>query len=328
MTKRIGVFCLPGRGHLYPATALGQHLKQRGYEVVFFGTRLIGSLVSSAGLSFSPLDPSADLRSHLIGRPHTYPGPCTLDIIDQHATLVLAQAHQQLREQRIEALLIDQAELAASSIAELLDLPFASLSFFPPVYLQDETPPFVFGWPPSEGRHGRRRNRRGNNLLRRLLEPTLERVNSYRRTHGLKSLCDLNDVFSKQAILSQVPATLDFPRKAHPSHLMYTAQWVNWSVPSAEQFPWHRLSGKPIVYVSLGTVRSESPETFATIAAAVAEFDVQLVISLGGMKLIPEDLCALPNDSIVVHYAPQRDLLDVSSAAIYHGGMNTTLEAA
>jgi zeaxanthin glucosyltransferase len=303
-------------------------MKSRGYEVIFFNMSITRSLISSAGLSFSLLESVDNYRFDPINRDSNHPGPNTLNVIDRLATLVLTRARQQLLRYRIQGLLVDQAELAASSIAESLGLPFASLSFFPPVYLDDESPPFIFGWPPTEGQRARRRNRRGNALLRRLVEPTLRRINSYRETQGLQPLNDLNDVFSKCAILSQVPQALDFRRTTPPSSLVYTGQWVNKTSVPSKAFPWHRLNGKPVIYACLGTVRSETPATFTTIATAVADFDAQLVISLGGMRIMPDDLQPLPNNPIVVHYAPQRELLKRSSAVIYHGGMNTTLEAA
>jgi MGT family glycosyltransferase len=54
--------------------------------------------------------------------------------------------------------------------------------------------------------------------------------------------------------------------------------------------------------------------------------DVQLVLSVGNnLKL--EELCNVPENTIVVRKAPQIELLKRSSLCITHAGLNTTLES-
>jgi MGT family glycosyltransferase len=67
---------------------------------------------------------------------------------------------------------------------------------------------------------------------------------------------------------------------------------------------------------------------FTTIAEAVTPLDAQLVIALGAAD---QDVAALAarcaGNPIVVPVAPQLELLDRSSLAITHAGLNTALEA-
>jgi MGT family glycosyltransferase len=53
---------------------------------------------------------------------------------------------------------------------------------------------------------------------------------------------------------------------------------------------------------------------------------MQLVISLGGGQ-DPALLGDLPGDPVVVGYAPQLELIQQSTLAISHGGLNTVLES-
>ena len=76
----------------------------------------------------------------------------------------------------------------------------------------------------------------------------------------------------------------------------------------------------------MGTVRNTSPTVFQQIARACDGLPVQLVISLGG-GIEPEALGPLPGRPIVVHYAPQLELLRRATVTVAHGGLNTTLES-
>jgi len=67
-------------------------------------------------------------------------------------------------------------------------------------------------------------------------------------------------------------------------------------------------------------------EVFQTIASACEGLDAQLVIDLGG-GATPEYLPELPENPIVVGYAPQLELLQKAALTITHAGMNTTLES-
>ncbi|MEA5498050.1 nucleotide disphospho-sugar-binding domain-containing protein [Limnoraphis robusta Tam1] len=90
-------------------------------------------------------------------------------------------------------------------------------------------------------------------------------------------------------------------------------------------FPYEKLTGKPLIYASMGTLQNRLSRTFQEIASACEGLEAQLVISLGG-ALEPESLPALPGNPLVVKYAPQLDILQKATLMITHAGMNTTME--
>jgi zeaxanthin glucosyltransferase len=49
---RFGILCFPGKGHLYPLTALGRELTTRGHEVIIFQVADVEQLVRATGLRF------------------------------------------------------------------------------------------------------------------------------------------------------------------------------------------------------------------------------------------------------------------------------------
>ncbi|MDQ1289372.1 MAG: hypothetical protein QG622_2938 [Actinomycetota bacterium] len=85
-------------------------------------------------------------------------------------------------------------------------------------------------------------------------------------------------------------------------------------------------SGRPVLYVSLGTLRVSSPDFFREALAAFAEEDLHLVMSIGTV-IDPADLGPLPPHCEVHAHLPQLEVLRHTSVFVTHGGMNSTMEA-
>ena len=89
-------------------------------------------------------------------------------------------------------------------------------------------------------------------------------------------------------------------------------------------FPYAQLTGKPLIYASLGTLQNRLQHVFQDIAQACVGLDAQLVISLGN-GIAAASLPKLAGNPIVVNYAPQFELLQRAALVITHAGLNTTL---
>ena len=213
---RLGAFCFPGTGHINPMTALAKELERRGHKVIIFGIADTEARVRAAGIEF-----------HLIGA-QDYP-PGTLQLLDQRlgtlrglasfrftvdrvkntATMILRDGPPAARSANLDALLIDEADMAGS-IAEHLGLPFISLAFFPPLVRDDRIPPFCFGWHAGQDPVSRLRNRLGMRLLTRVARPIYAVVNRQRAAWGLKPLKGATDALSPLAQIAQLPRALEF----------------------------------------------------------------------------------------------------------------------
>jgi len=91
-------------------------------------------------------------------------------------------------------------------------------------------------------------------------------------------------------------------------------------------FPWDRLNGKPLIFASLGTVRNNDLAKFRMITEAAALSDFQLVVALGAGNLSPRDLRGVAADTVVVDFAPQRELFKRTALTINCAGLNTTFD--
>jgi zeaxanthin glucosyltransferase len=320
--SRIGFFNPPSIGHLYPAMALGRHLAERGHEITFFNYSTAKAAIRKAGLAFYPIAISPEFNPPSSAGVHTGLSSTRKGLLFGART-ILAQARDALAVSKVELLVIDQLDLAAGTAAEYLGLPFITLAILPPVFLHSSVSPVGFSWSHHKGISARIRNRIGNALFRNFMAPVFELVNEQRHQWALPKLKDVNDIFSKLAIITQLPESFDFPIKPKPPNLFHTGPFIDKRVRRISPFPWERLDSKPLVYASMGTIRNDSREAFKIIAEACVSLDVQLVISLGGNEMNS----ALPGNPLVVSYAPQLDLIRRASVVITHAGINTTLES-
>jgi MGT family glycosyltransferase len=329
---RLGAFCFPGTGHLNPLAALARRLQQRGHSVVLFGVADVESRVKAAGLDFCcigqsdyPLGTLQKLDQRLGEMTGIQALRFTMEMVRNTARMVLRDGPQAVRSANVDALLIDEADMAIN-VAEYLGLPFISLALIPPMVRDNRYPPFYFGWSGSQRWWSRLRNEIAIRVLTRVAAPIFAAVNEYRLAWGLSPRKVPGEGLSKLAQIAQLPRALEFDIEPLPPHLYYTGPFVDASQRPAVDFPWDRLDGRPLVYASLGTLQNYSQKIFRLIADACASFDIQLVLSLGG-GLKRERLGDLSGDPLVVNYAPQLEIVKRASVVITHAGINTVLES-
>lgn len=328
-----GLLCPTASGHLNPMTTLGYELKQRGHRVTLVGTLDAKPKVLAAGLEFCaigeidfPPGSSTDALAKLGQLSGLAAFRYTVDLSKQVTSTLLREAPIAFKGIGAEALLIDQTSFGGSTIAESLDLPFISVCCAMMINVDPNVPPFNTSWSYSPTFWTRWRNQLGYKLIERLAKPITEVVADYRQKNGLMQLNHPNDAYSKLAQICQQPAEFEYPRQFLPSCFHFTGPFSNSASREPAFFPFEKLTGKPLIYASLGTVQNRLLGTFQTIAEACQSLDAQLVIALGGGST-PESLPTLPGAPLVVGFAPQLELLQRTTLTITHAGMNTTLES-
>ena len=332
---KFGILCPPGAGHLNPMSALGYELQRRGHKVTLFGLLDVKSYAAAAKLEFYPIGIAefplgSNKRSlELLGKLSGIPALLyTVRLFCQGTEVMLQDVPQACKQAGVEALLIDQALFEGSTIAEHLNLPFVTVCNALLLNSEPSVPPSLTGWNYDPSVTGQLRNQIGTNLLKLAGVPVQLIVNRYREKWGLRTLSnnDQLDLWSKRAIISQQPPSFEFPRQQLPDYVHFVGPLVNNLARAEIPFPWEKLSDRPLIYASLGTVQNRLLRIFIQIAYACLGLDVQLVISLGG-AIEPEKLGYVPGSPIVVKAAPQLALLKRASLCITHAGMNTTLES-
>jgi MGT family glycosyltransferase len=334
--RRIGILSFSSPGHYYPLTALGRRLQSRGHEVVYFQVADLERPIRAAGLQFRQIGredfPLGALRardeelSKLTGRAALR---CGLRGIERKSLMLFRDAPAAIRDEGIDALIIDQIEMAGGTVAEYVGLPFVSAAAALPVNLDTSVPPCTLPWSHRLGIGARFRNWAGNAAFEWIFFSGVRTtINRQRRAWGLPPVRGLNGTFSGLAQVAQLPAALELPGRRLPPGFHHTGPWTDAAGRQSVDFPWQRLDpSRRLVYASMGTLQNGILQTFGMMAEACAGLELQLVISLGGGQ-DPALLGDLPGDPIVVGYAPQLDLIRRSALTISHGGLNTALESA
>jgi MGT family glycosyltransferase len=150
----------------------------------------------------------------------------------------------------------------------------------------------------------------------------------YAEKVGLK--IDWNDpaaTASKLAVITQTPKEFDFPGIPWPAQFHYAGPFHDDQGRDPVPFPWDKLTGKPLIYASLGSLVNGLYDIYKHILEAVQPLqDVQVVLSIG-KNINPENLGPIPSNTIVVRTAPQIELLKRAALCVTHAGLNTTLES-
>jgi len=328
-----GILCPVDTGHFNPMTTLGCELLCRGHRVTVFNFLDAKAKTLATGLEFQPFAEEefpvgwfAEILSErgklngLAALRHTFKA------VAKTSDAILREAPMAIKKAGVEALLVDQVSLEGGTIAEFINIPFITVCSALLLNRDPDIPPICTLWQYAPTWKGRLRNQVSYQLLSLLARPILEGISDYRRKWNLPLHSHPNDYYSKLAQITQQPAELEFPRQNLPPHFHFTGPYHNPATRKPVPFPFEQLTGKPLIYASMGTIQNRLLEVFQIIASACEGFDAQLVISLGG-GTTPESLPPLPGNPIVVGYAPQLELLQKATLTITHAGMNTTLES-
>jgi zeaxanthin glucosyltransferase len=161
----------------------------------------------------------------------------------------------------------------------------------------------------------------------KLIAKMTEVQREYAERVGLKlDWDDPTRSMSKLAWLTQTPKEFDFPGDHWPEQFHHTGPLHDGFGRIPAEFPWERLTGEPLVYASMGTLQNGSEEVFRKIVEGTAAPGRQIVLSIG-RNLKPEQIGAVPANTIVVAHAPQIEILKRAALCITHAGLNTALES-
>lgn len=301
---RVLVSSTPGYGHVLPMVPLMLALEERGPTVLWATAadacphvRAAGIAAAEAGLTDAEVTPArAELRRSLAGHPpEELPTVVFPRLFGEVRTPPMVDALLPLaREWRPDLLVHEQGELAGPLVATLLDVPHAVHAFggaIPPSILAETAGRLTDLW----SGHGRQ-------------------VPPYAGCYQHLYL-DICPTSLQTVSLDHVGAS----QAARP--LLYSADdpaTVAAFLPDDD--------GRPLVYVTLGTVSSPAGVLEGAVRA-VADLDVRVLAAVGPGG-DPAELGPQPANVRVERWVPQVLVLAHCTAVVSHGGSGTVLAAA
>ena len=311
--RRILFVTIPEKGHVNPLIGPAQVLADAGHELAFFAADDLTPQLARAGLSArsytpGPAPPRVSRGAAFVEqlRDRAWLRRWIAELLVESVPSQVPALRKLIRELRPHVVVTDPMVYAAVLAADAEGVPWAGVSSS----LNPVTP-------------GDWRCELTDTV--RELSPARGRLFAAHGPVPRFAVCDaispwLNTVFTVEDYAPRARSGNDFS--------FYVGAPEPQRARGDEQpFPWARLDeGAPLVYLSLGSQLFHHPELFVTVAAALADSDVQLVISAGDLAADEPFLRRLPERTIVVSYAPQLPLLERAQLVLTHGGANSVVE--
>lgn len=313
--SQVVFFNVPSSGHVNPSLPLIQALVGRGEHVSVYLTEPYRAKVEATGAQFIPYPPAIvppDFfeREKLDGSnpPHT------ARYLLETAEALMPVLLESLRENPPDYVVYDVMCPWGNLIGQALKVPrvvsMPLLFVNPPEMVRDV----------GVGRMAGMMGRGAGHLAAHALSAA-------RLTRKYKvSWLSFPQTLLNPADLIISYTSRDFQRGAagYGDHVRYVGPSI---APRADSsnFPFERLTGVPLIYVSLGTVINNNLPFFRACMNAFATWQVQVVVSLG-RHVRPSDLGPLPANVIALPHVPQLEILERAALFVTHGGMNSVHE--
>jgi zeaxanthin glucosyltransferase len=333
---KIGFLSLPLTGHLNPMTALARKLKSRGHEVVFIGVPDIEPVVRAAGLDFVPFGeneyPPGSIAKRWGGVAKLHGLDVVRYSIRELTPGLIKAAFEHLpgtiAEADVNALILDTAYRFVEVVPMHLRLPYVQIWNILHFDSSGSTPVALYSWPHETTPEALARNVEGLQIFREYREALMPIAQSYAERNGLEiDWSNPAATVSKLAVITQTPKEFDFPIPHLPPQFHYAGPFHDNGGREPISFPWEKLTEKPLIYASMGTLVNGRNNVYDTILEAVGQFPEMQVVLAVGRNLSLSDLGPIPSNTIVVPVAPQIELLRRATLCITHAGLNTALEA-
>jgi zeaxanthin glucosyltransferase len=329
-----GILCPPSHGHLNPCIVLGKELKNRMNSVTFFNVIDCKEKVENAGLNFSVIGEECYQKGAIHSLCSSLGQSSEYEILMNWNNFFLNLAQNTVEElkniiidSKVDILIIDQIDIIGGTIADYLNIPFITVCNALHTNAEPSVPPPFTSLAYDNSEFGKKFNKCVIGHVQQYFKPVRDFINTYRAKWSLPLFEGGQNPFysSSLAQITQVPEILDFPRTELEPHFHYTAPFRDELEEDKIDFPYHLLDGRPIIYISLGTLVNHRKEIFNAIAEGCLKFDYQLIIVTTTQSV--DNFLDLPGNPLLLQFVPQNKVLKMAKLLITHAGANTVLDA-
>jgi MGT family glycosyltransferase len=307
-------FNVPSAGHVNPSLPLVQALVQRGERVLVYLTEGYRARFEALGAEFRPYPGLRDDFFEAAGLDGSNPPGTALHLIET-STRLIPQIIEAVRAEAPRAVLYDAMCPWGNVIGQMLGVP--RISSMALLFTDARSVMASIGLTGVAGMLGR-----GAGALLRfpLAAARLARATGTRPLRFPETLINPADL-----VISYTAEAIQPNAQAYGSHVRYVGPSLA-ARGDGDGFPFDALDERPLILASLGTVINNHPEFFRTALTAFADWQVQLVLSIGS-RVDAAALGPIPANAIVRGHVPQLALLERAAIFITHGGMNSVHEA-
>ncbi|MCH5585169.1 glycosyl transferase [Shimazuella sp. AN120528] len=294
-------------GHVNPTLGIIKELVNRGEKVTYYCSREYRDRIEQTGATFRAYEKRLD-KTNTPDTPMMFLIYHMLRDTEHRIRTILPK----VQEEEYDYVIFDSSCAAGWIIADILHLPkISSCSML----AMDQRNPKVDRKSYTE-------------VDREYLVKSKEILNNLKKAYALNSipLHDFKRIMSFPGDLTFVFTSKYFQNNA--DQFDETFRFVGPSITlrkDAENFPYEKLQGKPVIYISMGTIVNQQVEFYQKCFRAFAGMDAKVVLSVGKNTKI-EELGTIPDNFIVRNYVPQLEILQHTDVFFTHGGMNSASE--
>nr|WP_062338630.1 glycosyltransferase [Herbidospora sakaeratensis] len=315
---RVLLSTIGSRGDVQPLVALATELRALGQDVRLCVPPDFRDWIEGLGLPVTPIGP--ELRTLTAATPATPPTPEQLRRLAEAS--VTAQFETVMTAAKDCDLIVAATaiQVAARSVAEVLEIPYVFTAFCPIVFPSvHHAPAPAPGLPPVEG---------DNQTLwaedaARFTASFGAALNNHRTTLGLSPVTDVRaHIFADHPILAADPTLAPWPEPF--GDVVQTGAWIlPDDRPLSAELSAFLDAGDPPVYFGFGSIRAPRGLAEAMLEAARAT-GRRAVLSRGWADLLPAEPCP---DVLSIGEVNQQALFRRVAAVVHHGGAGTTAAA-
>jgi len=331
---RFLVGTVPYVGHVNQAFPIVRELVRRGHDVWWYTGKAFIKKVEGAGARYIPMQNSPDFSDKDLDE--AFPGRKGLTgltklkfelkhIFIDSGVGQFRDFKQILTKFPADVLLCERAFLGASIINEMSGIPWASYSISILPFNSRDTAPVGLGLLPNATHVGHLRNRFINWLSTEVL---FRDVNIYaNQVRASLSLPPLKTSFFDAAVspflyLQGTTQEFEYPRSDLPPQVHFVGPFLP-DPPTDFTIPnwWSDLeSDRPVIHVTQGTVTRDPTDLIVPTLKALAQQDVLVIVTTGGLPVDCVKLDPLPSNVRIERFLPHYYLMPKVDVLISNAG--------
>ncbi|AIQ63860.1 glycosyl transferase [Paenibacillus stellifer] len=303
---------VPAHGHVNPTLGLVHELTKRGERITYFCSEDFREKIERSGAEFisyknlpdsakgNAPDPQGNLASMLFDR---------IDGILKRSDSMISDVLDQIKDRTFDYVIYTSMYPLGNIIAQILKLPsIASFAVF-------ATPKELM----EKHHHSFNPEDLRNHPVHTTLKETREHI---KRQYNAELPEDLMQLFFIKGDLN-----IAYTSKYFVSHAeYYDDSFIFIGPPIYDrkenlEFPFERLKGRKVIYISLGTVFNSDLKLYEIFFKSFGDTDAVVVLTAYKVDL---SSLTIPDNFIVRSFVPQSEILRYTDVAVTHAGMNST----
>jgi MGT family glycosyltransferase len=310
-------FNFPSYGQVNPSLAIVQELVARGEKVVYFNFEKFRASIEAVGAKLNPYDAQL-FRNERLRRTDSVDDNQRLAMFPirmiQASKQMVPQLLKRVQSERPDCLVYSDLFLWARMIAHALGIPGAALrpTFAPnprlrKLMLEEAATPVL-----------------QDNTQPDWLKDEMARLRSVYNLpfSDIASLIRGNE----DLVIVFLPRAFQPDGDTFDERFLFVGPSFHPERDKGQRFPFEKLTCRPRLYISLGTIYNNRAEFYQTCFHAFGCADWQVILSTGS-KIDPAALGPVPGNFITAPHVPQLEILPQTDIFISHGGMNSTMES-